>query len=145
LSTFVVLVATSLSACSGSADGPSNASPTQTIPVADQAHIRACADALVQTSGHATSVTAYPTTGEALRQGAFITLPITRAVSGVVYLVWMKGSFTDQLGGSPDNYPVMWMALPAGSPTAPCPTDDVGLGAAPNVDPGVLGPGVPIS
>ena len=139
-------MATSLSACSGSDAGQVSASPTPTIPVTDMAHIRACVDALVQTSGHASSVTAYPTTGEALKQGSFITLPITQAVSGDVYLVWMKGSFTDPLLGSGSgSSSVMWMAIPAGSPTAPCPTDDAGLGAAPSVDPRVLGRGVSIS
>jgi hypothetical protein len=146
LSVVIVLAVGLLSACSATAASQAKPS-TSPIPLADMAHLRACVEELATTSGKATTATVYPTTGEALKRD-LVALPITQAVSGDVYLVWLKGNFTDSSGvaisGASDSS-VMWMAIPAGSPTAPCPTDDVGIGAAPGTDPSVLGPGVPLA
>jgi hypothetical protein len=139
------IAAASLTACSANEAGEAAPSVGQTIPAADLAHIQTCVDAAVQGSGQASSVTVYPTNAEALKQGTFIGLPITQTVSGDAYLVWVKGEFTDPYGMQPPpDTSVMWMVMPAGSPNAPCPTDDVGIGAT-GIDPTVLGPGVPVT
>ena len=137
-----------MAGCSSGADRQSQSSPSS-IPAEELAHIRSCVDALAQTSGQPTTVTAYPANAATLTQD--LTLPIKAAGSGDIYLVWMEGTFTDPYGsvtinGATQAAPtVMWMAIPAGSPEAVCPTDDVGFNGGPKeVDPTVLGPGISV-
>lgn len=143
-----VVAATVLAGCSvGSASVGTSSPPS--IPAAELTHIRTCVDELARTSGRPTTATAYPTTAAALTQD--LMLPLSTAASGDVYLVWMQGSFIDPYGsvtvnGATQPAPtVMWMAIPAGSPEAACPTDDVGFATdLSNADPTVLGPGVAV-
>ena len=143
-----VAAAVLLAGCSTSADRQGQSSPSS-IPAEELAHIRTCVDELARTSGQPTTVTAYPATTATLTQD--LTLPITAVGSGEVYLVWMQGTFNDPYGsvtinGATQAAPTfMWMAIPAGSPDAACPTGDVGFGSdASNVDPTVLGPGIAV-
>jgi hypothetical protein len=142
----VALMATAaLSGCSAGAElGQPRPSSSRTIPSVDMDRIRTCVDEVVRPQGQVASVTAYPTTADDLRNGAFALLPVSESVSGDVYLVWATGSFTDPYGMESAGNSSMWMVMPAGSPTDPCPTDDVGFGADPRVDPAALGSGVQV-
>lgn len=139
----VLVVVAVLPGCSVGGDGAqARPSSDRTIASVDLDRIRACVDAVIRPQGQVSGVTVYPTTADTLRTGAFDMLPVSESLSGDVYLVWATGSFADPYGMATAGNASMWMVMPAGSPTTPCPTEDVGFGADPVVDPEALGSGI---